>query len=46
VDALLFRVIYCWGTIGARETMDFDNSHVSILVPVSPLVRDLNGLYG
>jgi hypothetical protein len=24
VDALLFRVIYCWGTIGARETMDFD----------------------
>jgi hypothetical protein len=24
VDALLFRVIYCWGTIGARKTMDFD----------------------
>jgi hypothetical protein len=24
VDALLFRVIYCCGTIGARETMDFD----------------------
>jgi hypothetical protein len=35
VDALLFRVIYCWGTIGARETMDFDKNAIRFYLELS-----------